>query len=147
MTYDTFKSPIGLLYIVEEDEKLLSLGFETPNIHYKRMTTTLSMRVKSWLTDYFNQVDRVIDFDLKLSATNYQQKVYQSLIKVPYGQTITYGELAKKVHSSPRAIGGAIGKNNHLIIIPCHRVVGSKSIGGFSEDLSIKEYLLNLEKR
>lgn len=148
MTYDTFNSPIGLLYIVESNDKLFSLGRDKPNLDNTVFKTTpLSSKVKSWLTDYFNQCHRPIDFNLQLHGTTYQEAVFKQLLEIPYGHTITYGELAKTLQSGPRAVGGAVGKNDHLIVIPCHRVVGRHSIGGFSEDLSIKAHLLNLEKR
>ena len=136
------------MYIVESNDKLFSLARDKPNLDNTVFKTTpLSIKVKSWLTDYFNQRHRPLDFNLQLHGTTYQEAVFKQLLEIPYGHTITYGELAKTLQSGPRAVGGAVGKNDHLIVIPCHRVVGCHSIGGFSEDLSIKAYLLNLEKR
>lgn len=80
------------------------------------------------------------------TATNHQVTVWNEIAHIPYGQTATYGDIAKAIGSSPRAVGGACGANHLPIIIPCHRVVSSKDIGGFANNLSIKRFLLQLEK-
>jgi O-6-methylguanine DNA methyltransferase len=82
-------------------------------------------------------------FDLK--GTSFQMKVWRELQKIPFGKTISYGELAKRIGKpkSARAVGGAVGKNPVSILIPCHRVIASDgTLGGYSGGLSIKQKLL-----
>ena len=74
-----------------------------------------------------------IDADFELSGSNLQKKIWNELYKIPYGSIETYGEIAKKVNTSPRYVGNVCGQNKHLLVIPCHRVIRSNgSIGGFS---------------
>ena len=103
----------------------------------------------SQLKAYF-QGDR-LDFDLEmdLKGTEFQKKVWKELAKIPYGTTISYGELAKRIGNpkASRAVGMANGKNPIPVIIPCHRVIGKNgSLTGFGGGLDVKQILLNLEK-
>ena len=89
-----------------------------------------------------------MEFDLK--GTEFQQSVWKALCKIPYGQTKTYSEIAQAIDkpSAVRAVGGAIGKNPILILVPCHRVIGKNgSLTGFRGGLTMKTKLLDLEKR
>jgi methylated-DNA-[protein]-cysteine S-methyltransferase len=85
------------------------------------------------------------------AGTEFQQRVRQALAKIPVGESRTYGELARELHTAPRAVGGACGANSIAVIIPCHRVVGSQgSLGGFmgvtdGDPLAIKRWLLEHE--
>ena len=88
-----------------------------------------------------------LEYKLKLKGTIFQKLVWKELIKIKYGTTKTYNELAIKLNTSPRAIGNACSRNRCLIIIPCHRVVCSNgSIGGFILGEKVKNYLINLEQ-
>ena len=87
-----------------------------------------------------------ISCSLQLEGTPFQNKVWKEISKIKYGQTRTYAELAKKLKSSPRAVGTACGKNPCLILIPCHRVVAKNGLGGFALGLRAKKLLLDLEK-
>jgi methylated-DNA-[protein]-cysteine S-methyltransferase len=84
---------------------------------------------------------------MDLSLTEFQERAYSHLVKVPYGEVITYGELARRVGSAPRAIGRAMASNPVPIIYPCHRIVACNGIGGFGNDVGMKEYMLGLERR
>lgn len=101
-----------------------------------------------WLDLYFRGESP--DFTLKLSpkGSPFQQKVWQELLKIPYGQTITYGAIAKRIGCrSARAVGQAIHRNPIAIIIPCHRVIGADgSLTGYASGLNRKEKLLKIEK-
>ncbi|OMH40906.1 hypothetical protein BLW93_02775 [Desulfurobacterium indicum] len=77
--------------------------------------------------------------------TPFQLKVFSTVMAIPPGKTITYGQIAKILKTSPRAVGQALKRNPFPIIIPCHRVISSKNIGGFSAGTSIKKLLLNFE--
>jgi methylated-DNA-[protein]-cysteine S-methyltransferase len=77
--------------------------------------------------------------------TPFQQKVLEETRKIPYGEVTTYGELASRLNTSPRAVGSALSKNPVPIIIPCHRVIGKHNIGGFSSGIEVKKLLLEIE--
>ena len=83
-----------------------------------------------------------------LQGTPFQQRVWALLLEIPYGKTVTYGELAKKLNcKSAQAVGGAVGKNPISILIPCHRVVGADSkLTGYAGGVEKKDFLLTLEK-
>ena len=118
-----------------------------------------SQNERSMLSDkIFDQIDKYLkgevkEFDifdkLEVTGTDFQQGVWQELINIPYGETRTYKDLAKKINKPKalRAVGTAIGKNPFFIIIPCHRVIRSDGkMGGFAYGLDVKEKLLDLEK-
>jgi methylated-DNA-[protein]-cysteine S-methyltransferase len=79
------------------------------------------------------------------NLTHFQRKVLLDARRIPYGEVVTYGELAWRLNTSPRAVGGALSKNPVPIVIPCHRVVGAKGLGGFSCGVPIKKLLLEIE--
>lgn len=103
------------------------------------------------INQYF--VDPEFEFDLPMipKGSPYQNKVWQQIAKIPIGKVTTYGELAKKISSAPRAIGGACGANPYPLIVPCHRVVSATGIGGFAQHdeegyhRNIKTWLLQHE--
>ena len=83
-----------------------------------------------------------------MEGSNLQIKIWKELIKIPYGKTKSYGEIAKIVKTSPRYVGNVCGQNKHILIVPCHRVIRTDgSLGGFSSSggLSLKKRLLNME--
>ncbi|MEG2002430.1 MAG: methylated-DNA--[protein]-cysteine S-methyltransferase, partial [Clostridia bacterium] len=89
------------------------------------------------------------DFKIEFNGTAFQNLVWSELLKIPYGDTITYGELARRIGkpNASRAVGNANGKNPLLIVVPCHRVVATSGIGGFSCGIDVKQFLLQLESR
>jgi len=145
MPYFSIPSPVGDLTLFEDDGKIISLdwgavdgGEETP----------LLAEAARQLEAYFDGTLK--DFDLPLSpyGTSFQQQVWKQLQAIPYGQVQRYGDLAERLSSAPRAVGGACGKNPIPIIIPCHRVVAKDgSLGGYSglDGLESKRFLLDLE--
>ena len=101
-----------------------------------------------WLDDYFSGNIPNAPPDLAPSGTPFQLRVWKSLLTIPYGQTVTYGQLAGQLDSSPRAIGAAVGRNPISLLIPCHRVVGSQNrLTGYAGGLDRKQYLLTLEQK
>ena len=101
------------------------------------------------LREYFAGKRRDFDLPLALEGTDFQRKVWRKLQEIPYGETISYGELAKRVGNpkASRAVGSANGKNRIPIVIPCHRVIaGDGGLGGFGGGLTTKEKLLAIEK-
>ena len=98
---------------------------------------------------YFKGELKGFDLKLNVQGTNFQKMVWQELVKIPYGETISYGELAKRIGNpnASRAVGMANGKNPISIIIPCHRVIGKNgSLTGFGGGLEVKKVLLDMEK-
>lgn len=101
------------------------------------------------LKAYFKGRQKQFDLDIDPKGTDFQKRVWEQLLKIPYGQTISYGELAKRVGNpnASRAVGLANGKNPISIIIPCHRVVGKNgSLTGFGGGIDVKRFLLDLEQ-
>ncbi len=109
----------------------------------------LERRVAEWVAKYFVGAEREFpkDIPLDLNGTEFQTAVWEELMKIPYGETKTYGEIAKKMGKpmSARAVGSACGKNRVLLAVPCHRVVGTSGLGGFALGLEKKRLLLDLE--
>lgn len=106
--------------------------------------------VKRQLTAYFEGRQTTFDLPLKLTGTPFQQQVWEELRKLPYGVTISYGELARRIGNPKacRAVGLANGQNPVSIVVPCHRVVGANGkLTGYSGGLSRKETLLALERK
>lgn len=102
------------------------------------------------IREYMEGRREAFDIPLRLSGTPFQKKVWEALCTIPYGETRTYGEIARQVGSpkGARAVGAACGSNPVMILVPCHRVVGSTGkLVGFGGGLSMKEHLLALEGR
>ncbi|HWV56852.1 MAG TPA: methylated-DNA--[protein]-cysteine S-methyltransferase, partial [Longimicrobiales bacterium] len=102
------------------------------------------------LREYFNGERTTFDLDLSLEGTPFQQKVWAALREIPYGETISYGDLAARLGrpGAARAVGNANGRNPVAIIVPCHRVIAAGGgLGGYSAGLERKRFLLDLEAR
>lgn len=111
--------------------------------------TPLSDRVYEELCEYLRGERKSFDIPFALSGTDFQKRVWQALLRVPYGQTLTYGELALLAGSpgGARAVGMACNKNPLPFIVPCHRVVGKNgALTGYALGLELKKRLLDLEK-
>lgn len=155
MIVTTFDSPLGQMHLCSDGNALTSVTFAGQKYEYSHIpkdavsdTCPVLEQAKLWLTQYFD--GKTSDFlpSLKPSGTPFQQQVWALLLKIPYGETVTYGELAKRMGcKSAQAVGGAVGKNPISILIPCHRVVGADGkLTGYAGGISKKEYLLKLEK-
>ena len=154
----TYSSPLGAIVIDSEGEMLTGLRFvETPAANYmnSEMKSRNGEAVKPiiheailWLDDYFVGKEPRNVPQVNPAGTDFQQKVWNALLSIPYGQTRTYGEVAKMVGCrSAQAVGQAVGSNPIAIIIPCHRVVGARgTIGGYAFGIERKRRLLELEK-
>lgn len=141
----SFHSPLGALTLSEEAGAIVAVdwGFgrdQTP--------TTLLRRARDQMIAYFDGALRQFDLPLAPGGTPFRKRVWQALLEIPYGGTASYGALVARVGGSARAIGGANGANPLPILIPCHRVVGSTGLGGYSggDGLSTKRWLLALEQ-
>ena len=144
------KSPVGILDI-RTDGKAITGVYLVKDQNIKKQTSTNPVIVEACkqFDEYFAGERQT--FDLPLSpqgGTPFQQKVWNQLKKIPYGQTISYAQLAQAVGNPKacRAVGSANGKNPISIIIPCHRVIASDgSLGGYAGGLKMKKQLLDLE--
>ena len=146
MFYYRYNTTLGKIYISADEKNILEISFNKPN--YREKETALIKKAFSELEEYFNGQRKTFDLPLKLEGTVFQKKVWQELIKIPYGKTISYKELAKAVGNEKacRAVGMANNKNKIMIVIPCHRVIGSNgNLTGYAGGLNIKKQLLDLE--
>ena len=141
-----FKSKFGWVSASEKNNKILSISFAKSS---NRGKSILLNKLKINLINYFSKNTKKINSNVLLEGSNLQIKIWKELIKIPYGKTKSYGEIAKIVKTSPRYVGNVCGQNKHLLIVPCHRVIRTDgSLGGFSSSggLSLKKRLLNLEQ-
>ena len=154
MTYHSFfDSPLGPLLLLSDGRSLTGLYMNeriVPEDSVENPDAAPFAQVKAQLAEYFAG-DRT-DFDLPLSprGTTFQRVVWAHLRDIPYGQTISYGELAKRIRSPKacRAVGLANGKNPISIIVPCHRVIGANGkLTGYGGGIDNKRILLALESR
>lgn len=142
-----FKTPFGWLNMAF-DEHYIYRSFFTETPHSQQPATQQSLLITEQLSAYFENCHHRFQLPLKPHGTHYQQRVWNALLVIPVGRTITYGELAKTLQSSPRAIGQACKNNPVALFIPCHRVVGKTNQGGYMgkpEAIYYKKSLLNHE--
>ena len=141
----SFKSKFGWISASEKNNKILSISFAKSN---NRGKSILLNKLKKNLNNYFSKKTKKINSNILMEGSNLQIKIWKELIKIPYGKTKSYGEIAREVKTSPRYVGNVCGQNKHILIIPCHRVIRTDgSLGGFSSSggLSLKKRLLNME--
>ncbi|SVB81639.1 uncharacterized protein METZ01_LOCUS234493, partial [marine metagenome] len=141
----SFKSKFGWISASEKNNKILSVSFAKSN---NRGKSVLLNKLKKNLINYFFKKTKKINPNILLEGSKLQIKIWKELIKIPYGKTKSYGEIAKIVKTSPRYVGNVCGQNKHLLIVPCHRVIRTDgSLGGFSSrgGLSLKKRLLRME--
>lgn len=140
------RSPLGPISLRATETHLLSLQFGSLG---EQEETPLLREAEAQINAYFSGKLQRFSLPLLPKGTEFQERVWAALLEIPYGETISYRELAQRV-SSPRAfraVGNANGKNPLPILIPCHRVIASDgSLGGYSGGLSIKKELLKREK-
>jgi len=140
-----YSKVLGSYIEIEYGTKLQSLRFVRPG---KQRMEKKTQDATNELERYFDgeTIEFSLDVDISYSSP-FEQKVLTETRKIKYGKTISYSELAEKIGSrAVRAVGNALGKNPIPIIIPCHRVVAKKGIGGYSEGIDIKTRLLELEQ-
>jgi methylated-DNA-[protein]-cysteine S-methyltransferase len=156
--FDRFPSPVGELQCFVTDDAVVALLWdkEEPGrvpvaaLAERSERHPLITRVKKQLAEYFSGKRREFDLPLAPQGTEFQQSAWKVLRQIPYGETLSYGEQARRVGGAnyARAVGGANGRNPISILIPCHRVIGSKGdLTGFGGGLGIKQQLLELEAR
>lgn len=137
-------TPVGDLTVSEEDGAIVALDWGWGR---DQTETPLLLRARDQLHAYFD--GELTEFDLPVApaGTPYRRAVWRALQTIPYGATRTYGQVAALAGGSPRSVGTANGANPIPIIIPCHRVLASNGLGGYSggDGTDTKRYLLDLE--
>lgn len=142
----TYESPLGTLLLGERGGKLCFLRFPGWVDEQHPGESGVLLSAKRWLDVYFSGHDPGALPPWDVSGTSFQRRVWAALARVSYGETRTYGELAKELHTAARAVGGALNRNPLPIFLPCHRIIGADgSLTGFAGGLAVKEKLLNLE--
>ncbi|MGP8312200.1 methylated-DNA--[protein]-cysteine S-methyltransferase [Enterocloster aldenensis] len=156
-----YQSPIGAILLAADDMGLTGLWFEGQKYfalyldkEHEEKEIPLFEKAKDWLDIYFSGKEPNFSVPLHFIGTEFQKEVWEILCSIPYGHTLTYGEIAKRLAAkrgiprmSAQAVGGAVGHNEISIIVPCHRVVGTNgSLTGYAGGIDKKIDLLTLEK-
>ena len=163
MVYKTYyDSPVGKLFIASDGENIIGLCIEGQKYYLDKIEKegvlkhdlAVFDKVKKWLNSYFKQgKPEISELSLAPEGNTFRKCVWELLCEIPYGETTTYGELAKKVAKklnkpfmSAQAVGNAVGHNPISIIIPCHRVVGKNgNLTGYAGGMDKKIKLLEIE--
>jgi len=143
-------TPIGQLVLECDGDVLIGVWLPHENRHGRRDADDVPPVLKEGATqleEYFAGERTSFDVSMELDGTPFQKEVWSELSRIPYGETISYGELARRVGrpNGPRAVGQANGRNPIPIIVPCHRVLASNVIGGYGGGLKVKRALLAIE--
>jgi methylated-DNA-[protein]-cysteine S-methyltransferase len=154
MTTPTFTlpidSPVGRLVLESDGEVLVSIWLPNHSTTARGTGADAPPVLKdtaTQLAEYFDGERTAFDVPMQMVGTPFQQQVWAELSRIPYGETISYGELARRVGrpKGSRAVGQANGKNPIPIIVPCHRVLASNGLGGYGGGLPMKRALLAVE--
>jgi len=153
MYYCYFDTPIGELLLAGEDDALAMIGFPKGSMRRDPESDWIYnekplAEARRQLQEYFDGERKAFDLPLQLNGTEFQVSVLEALQNIPYGETVSYGEIAKRIGrpKAMRAVGAANGRNPIPIVVPCHRVIGSSGdMTGFGGGIDTKEALLRLE--
>ena len=147
-----YETDIGKIGIIEQDGNITELLLPNSNPPVEKHTareTEVLQQAGRQLLEYFRGERKKFKLPLKPAGTKFMQLVWAELLKIPYGETRSYGDIAKNVghDKAYRAVGLANNRNPIPIFVPCHRVIGAKGeLVGYGGGLSVKEYLLQLEQ-
>jgi len=143
----SFNTKFGWISAIETDNKITKIQFG--KIKNKGISTKNLKKVKKIIGLYCQGKIKKMEIPIKIIGNTMQKKIWNELKKIKKGKTKSYGEIAEKLKTSPRYVGRVCGKNKHILIIPCHRVIRlNGSLGGFSAPggLKLKKKLLKFEK-
>lgn len=158
---DCYCSPLGKILLEADETGLTGLWFEGQKYAPRECDgipeekeMPVFQKAKEWLDLYFSGREPGVYVPLHLEGTVFQMEVWEILCSIPYGQTMTYGQIGKQIakkrgmkRMSAQAVGGAVGHNRIALIVPCHRVIGSDgSLTGYAGGVEKKRALLQLEK-
>jgi len=144
------QAPFGCLGIRVNNDMVCGIDFLTQRTKLRAPRTGFARQVVGELEHYFSDPEHQFSLPVQLAGTVFQQRVWRALQTIPSGTTCTYGELARRLDSSARAVGNACRANPVPVIVPCHRVVAASGIGGFSGSVKgrpviTKQWLLTHE--
>lgn len=149
MEINYFASPIGCIEFRIEKQEITSVRIVTEEKETHLISETALLFVTQ-MREYFDGKRRDFDLPIRMQGTTFQQNVWDALLRIPYGESISYQQLAANINQekASRAVGNANGKNPICILIPCHRVVRANGeIGGYAYGVEVKKFLLELEKQ
>ena len=156
LVYKTIDSPVGKLTLVASDRALVAVLWEKERPNRvrvgeleERRTHPILIRAECQIAEYFAGKRKNFSLSLEMRGSSFQKQVWNALLEIPFGETKSYGDLAKRLGNpqATRAVGAATGKNPLSIIVPCHRVIGSNGkLTGFAGGLEAKTRLLQLEQ-
>lgn len=143
-------APFGAVAISSRDDFLVELTL-LAGVHAEQVSSSpFVQQVASQVSEYLRDAAMPLDIAYAVKGTPFQRRVWRAIAAIPCGQTLSYGELADKVASGPRAVANACGANQVPLFIPCHRVVAKHGLGGFMQGneygLAIKQWLLQHEQ-
>jgi len=163
LTVKELPSPIGTLKLISDDQCLLNILFPRDTVDQSlsfwslalgadyrvdsRLPAVLDLAARQ-LDEYFSGRRKKFDVPLRFYGTVFQERVWNALMEIPYGQTVSYRDIGRKIENprAVRAVGSANGRNRIPIIVPCHRVINaSGKLGGYGGGLDIKKWLLEHE--
>jgi methylated-DNA-[protein]-cysteine S-methyltransferase len=152
--YSYIDSPLGRLLVHGDEQFVTGLfmpqhkGWRGPDASWREADTPFAS-LRTQLDEYFAGERRQFDVPLKLPGTPFQMRVWQELVRIPFGETITYAQLAQRlgIPTASRAVGHANGRNPVSIIVPCHRVIGANGkLTGYAGGIDKKQWLLDWER-
>jgi methylated-DNA-[protein]-cysteine S-methyltransferase len=156
LVYKFVESPVGALKLVASDKGLAAILWANDSPRRVPLTGLVEndrhpvlLKTERQLEEYFAGSRRAFDLPLDMRGTTFQKDVWEALLAIPYGETRSYGQLAKQLGrpSASRAVGAANGRNPISIVVPCHRVIGSSGkLTGFAGGLDVKARLLDMER-
>ena len=144
-----YNSPVGGISLLKDDSDLIGVSFSNQffcDANARNDENTFKIIINQ-LNEYFFEGRKNFSIQYRLPFTGFRSEVFKEMIKIPYGECVTYSYLAKKVGNPKayRAVGSSCGKNPLPLVVPCHRVVSKSGLGGFTGGLDIKRFLLELE--
>ena len=144
------ESPLGRLGVCTRDNRVTRLDYVDPAVPLKAAASAFARQVATQLEQFFANPEHRFTLPLDMQGTAFQCRVWEALTQIAAGETLTYGELAARLHSGARAVGNACRHNPVSIIVPCHRVVSATGIGGYSgrtngREIHRKQWLLGHE--
>lgn len=144
-------APFGAVGICTQDDFLTEVTLLPTAQAGKASSNIFTQYVANQIGQYFRNPQTSLDVPFAVKGTPFQKRVWQAIANIPCGQTLTYGELASKVGSGPRAVANVCGANQVPLLIPCHRVVAKNGLGGFMQGiehgLKVKQWLLDHESK
>lgn len=148
-------SPLGGITMASDGDALVGIWFDGQKYFGKGLANDyetcdylpIFFETRRWLDTYFSGCEPDFTPKLKMRGSNFRKRIWEVLLNIPYGQTMTYGEIARTLGvSSAQAIGGAVGRNPISLIIPCHRVLGAGGkLTGYTGGIDKKTWLLKME--